>query len=46
MRPVAGSSGDRKRLGLPVTAPAARRPLRTAPSMVEGHSVAVQSPAR
>src|SRR5579872_787606 len=50
MKPVAGRSGERKRGSLNpaarASASAARYPLRTAPSMVAGHPVAVQSPAR
>src|SRR5271170_6720353 len=46
MKPLAGISGAINRLSYPTTAPAASLPLRTAPSIVEGHSVAVQSPAR
>src|SRR5450631_1295489 len=50
MKPVAGRSGERKCWSLSPAArerdSAARYPLRTAPSMVAGHPVAVQSPAR
>src|SRR5437763_9225847 len=49
MNPVAWRSGTRKTFGFRAclaTASAARYPLRTAPSMVAGHAVAVQSPAR
>lgn len=50
MRPLAGMSGERNRIPLfpeaSAKASAARYPLRTAPSMVAGHPVAVQSPAR
>src|SRR5207247_382361 len=49
IRPAAGRSGIRKDFGVPaylVRASAARNPLRTAPSMVAGQPVAVQSPAR
>src|ERR1019366_8023827 len=49
IRPVAGRSGDRKRESLRpaarASASAARYPLRTAPSMVAGQPVAVQSAA-
>ena len=38
--------GDGPRLSRPSTASAARRPLRTAPSIVAGSPVSVQSPAR
>ena len=47
--PSAGKSGWSKRFGSPQSenmASAARYPLRTAPSIVAGHPVAVQSPAR
>src|SRR5260370_34695434 len=46
IKPLAGVSSAINRPPLPITAPAASLPLRTAPSIVEGHSVAVQSPAR
>ena len=49
MNPVACRSGDRNRRFCPAaraSASAARYPLRTAPSMVAGQPVAVQSPAR
>src|SRR3954463_9921928 len=49
MKPLDGRSGERNRMAFPETpvrASAARYPLRTAPSMVAGQPVAVQSPAR
>src|SRR3984885_3230729 len=46
INPLAGISAAINRCGSPTTTPAASRPLRPAPSIVEGHSVAVQSPAR
>ncbi len=49
IKPLAGKSATKNLCGAPivsVSASAARQPLRTAPSMVAGHSVAVQSPAR
>ncbi len=46
IKPVAGSSCERYRAASPMRAAAASLPLLTAPSIVEGHSVAVQSPAR
>ena len=49
MNPVAVRSGERNCASCPVPrarASAARYPLRTAPSMVAGHPVAVQSPGR
>src|SRR5258708_3695162 len=50
MRPVAGRSGTRNLESFTpaayVRASAARYPLRTAPSIVAGQPVAVQSPAR
>src|SRR5215467_6865365 len=49
MNPVAGRSGLRNVVTRPavwVTASAARYPLRTAPSIVAGQPVAIQSPAR
>jgi len=46
INPLAEISGAMNRPLSPTTAPAASLPLRTAPSIVDGHSVAVQSPAR
>ena len=49
MNPWGGRSGTRKRRESPAaleSASALRYPARTAPSMVEGHPVAVQSPLR
>jgi hypothetical protein len=46
INPLAGISGAINLLPSPTTAPAANLPLRAAPSIVAGHSVAVQSPAR
>src|SRR5271154_6314998 len=46
INPLAGISGAINRPLSPTTAPAASLPLRAAPSIVDGHSVAVQSPAR
>src|ERR1700728_2129647 len=50
MKPLAGRSGERKGTSFSpaawASASAARYPLRTAPSMVAGQPVAVQSPAR
>ena len=48
-RPSVGNSGRRRRAGAPAAsriASAAKQPLRTAPSIVAGQPVAVQSPAR
>src|SRR6185312_2649637 len=46
INPRAERSGVINRAPFPDTASAASRPLRTAPSIVEGHPVRVQSPAR
>ena len=49
MKPAGGRGGVRNVAALPVEraiASAAMRPLRTAPSMVEGQPERVQSPAR
>lgn len=46
INPLAGISGAIDCALSPTAAPAASLPLRTAPSIVAGHSVAVQSPAR